>query len=174
MVVTNLNINGNCDASTAESSYYNKFYHYYSVYSDYYDTEFIVVFKKQLLNVSCFGCLTPEEQLSDNLEDAINRKRYLEIIENELSNYDYTLNQSYSIEESIIYSNIKVKINDEFNLEYYNSLIELKNRMQQEKEELLTNNQGVSLDYLDIKFDNIEFSCYLSYSCDITTINKSR
>jgi len=154
-------LNGGGACPTINAPYDDQYYCYYTVYSLQYDTEFIITAKKQIFSATIYGCNTADEQITDNLEDAKNDKRYLEIINKQLAMYNYSLNKTYKRsynEEDLI---IEVKIEDDFNIQYYYELLEIKNKLIEEHRELLNEDKNVSIDTIKIIFNDRTFSSFL-------------
>jgi len=99
----------------------------------------------------------PEEQITDNLEKAKNNKRYFEIIDEQFSKYNYSLNKKYTrfLYESDL--DIEIKIDDDFNKMYYNELLELKTKLNEEHKNLLDKDKNVSIDSIYIIFNDKTF-----------------
>jgi len=129
----------NCDGSTCDSpldiEYDNKFYHTYSIYSDYYDTDFLVTTKKQIFSANSYGlaCELPQEEITDNMENEIIAKNTIEVINKNLSGYNnYTVekyyNDNYNVSSDSIIC-IEVKLEDNLDINYYYKLLEIKKRL---------------------------------------------
>lgn len=94
----------------------------------------------------------PDEQIIDNLEDAKNDKLYFELINMKLSNC--SLNRKYTTAFNKSTLIIEVKVNDSFNYQYNNKLLELKTRLDEEHKKLLNADKKETITQINFIFNN--------------------
>ncbi len=147
---------GGCPVATAD--YYDEFFDYYTVYSEKYDTEFFVTAEKDIFSVTLYGCHEPSTKITDNLEETKIKKRYIDIICQQLSDYEYEITNGYYLRWYNEISDItKVIINDDFNMKYYDTLIQLKAKLIEEHKNLNDKNNKVSISGIYIVFNDKTF-----------------
>lgn len=144
---------GSCDGSDFNHGYDDQSYYYYNVYSDYYDTNFVVTCKKQLFSVSCFGVNFSSEEIYDNLTKAQNDKRLINIVNTEMAQYKPSISSNYIPFGKSCDFNVDIKFNSNFNMQYYNILLNFQNKLNTETRDNKGSQFKINIIFNDISFD---------------------
>ncbi len=141
-----------------ETLYYNEFNYYYSAFSKKYDTEFVVAYANQLPLHRTGDSERKKDYIEDNLEESVNSNKIINDINKKLGNSEVEKEYVYSYDIPNVYINYCVLVNDNFNEEYNNKLIELIEELEKYNG-ISTDTKYTHCNYY-IKFNDI----YLDYS----------
>ena len=125
---------GSIDGSQFNTLYYNDFAYYYSVYSSKYDTNFIVVYEKQLPVISILGSTLrfPNKKITDNLEQTNKSKELAKEVSNSLNT------SNMKVESEIYEANFNVgtkyiiTVDHNLSMSDYDGLMEFQKKLEDE------------------------------------------
>lgn len=149
-------IHNGCANIRKETMLYNEFNFYYSAYSKKYDTEYVVAFANQL-PISGFS-ERKQDYVEDNLEQTVNSNKIINDVCKKLGNSKVEKEYSYTYDTPTVYIKYCIVVNDNFNEEYHNRLIELKEELKKYKDTRSLTKYTHCCYY--IKFNDV----YLKYS----------
>lgn len=148
-------LHNGCANIRKETMLYNEFNFYYSAYSKKYDTEYVVAFANQL-PISGFS-ERKQDYVEDNLEQTVNSNKIINDICKKLGNCKVEKEYSYTYDTPRVDIEYCVVVNDNFNEEYHNKLIELEEELK--KYGNISSSTKYTNCFYHIKFNDIYLGC---------------